>query len=43
LAWPPRSPDLTPLVFFLWGYTKPWFTHRQLILKRILLPVSLTQ
>jgi hypothetical protein len=19
-AWPPRSPDLTPLDFFLWGY-----------------------
>jgi hypothetical protein len=22
LAWPPRSPDLTPLDFFLWGYIK---------------------
>jgi len=21
-AWPPRSPDLTPLEFFLWGYMK---------------------
>ena len=21
-AWPPRSPDLTPLDFFLWGYVK---------------------
>ena len=20
--WPPRSPDLTPLDFFLWGYVK---------------------
>ena len=20
--WPPRSPDLTPLDFFLWGYIK---------------------
>lgn len=20
--WPPRSPDLTPCDFFLWGYTK---------------------
>ena len=20
--WPPRSPDLTPCVFFLWGYLK---------------------
>jgi hypothetical protein len=22
LAWPPRSPDTTPLDFFLWGYVK---------------------
>ena len=22
LEWPPRSPDLTPLDFFLWGYLK---------------------
>lgn len=22
VAWPPRSPDLTPLAFFLWGYIK---------------------
>ncbi|GFS63633.1 uncharacterized protein TNCV_1961891 [Trichonephila clavipes] len=22
IAWPPRSPDLTPLEFFLWGYVK---------------------
>lgn len=22
LLWPPRSPDLTPLDFFLWGYLK---------------------
>ena len=22
LKWPPRSPDLTPLDFFLWGYLK---------------------
>ena len=21
-AWPPRSPDLSPLDFFLWGYIK---------------------
>ena len=20
--WPPRSPDITPLDFFLWGYVK---------------------
>lgn len=22
IAWPPRSPDLTPIDFFLWGYLK---------------------
>jgi hypothetical protein len=22
ISWPPRSPDLTPLDFFLWGYAK---------------------
>ncbi|GFY30729.1 uncharacterized protein TNCV_3118891 [Trichonephila clavipes] len=22
VLWPPRSPDLTPLVFFLWGHLK---------------------
>jgi hypothetical protein len=22
IAWPPRSPDLTPLDFFLWGYIR---------------------
>ena len=22
IAWPPRSPDLTPLAFFLWGFLK---------------------
>jgi hypothetical protein len=22
LAWPPQSPDVTPLDFFLWGYVK---------------------
>ena len=22
IAWPPRSPDITPLDFFLWGYIK---------------------
>jgi hypothetical protein len=22
LQWPPRSPDLTPLDFFVWGYLK---------------------
>ena len=22
IAWPPRSPDLTPMDFFLWGFVK---------------------
>jgi hypothetical protein len=22
MTWPPRSPDITPLDFFLWGYFK---------------------
>lgn len=22
IAWPPRSPDLTPLDFYFWGYMK---------------------
>ena len=22
ISWPPRSPDVTPLDFFLWGYVK---------------------
>ena len=22
ITWPPRSPDITPLDFFLWGYVK---------------------
>ena len=22
IPWPPQSPDLSPLVFFLWGYIK---------------------
>lgn len=24
VAWPPRSPDITPMDFFLWGYIKNW-------------------
>ena len=44
MAWPPRSPDLTPMDFFLHiGATlKPRFTRCQLILKRILLPLLLS-
>ena len=33
MVWPPRSPDLTPMAFFIWGHIKTWFTHRQLILR----------
>jgi hypothetical protein len=43
VSWPPRSPDITPPVFFICGYMEPLYAHLQLILKRILLPVSLTQ
>ncbi|GBL73407.1 hypothetical protein AVEN_159418-1 [Araneus ventricosus] len=24
MAWPPRSPDITPLDFYLWGYVKQY-------------------
>ena len=24
-AWPPRSPDLTPLEFFVWGFIKDFY------------------
>lgn len=27
IRWPPRSPDLTPLDFFLWGYVKDYVYH----------------
>jgi hypothetical protein len=27
IAWPPMSPDLTPLDFFLWGYVKNIVYH----------------
>ncbi|CAK1596564.1 unnamed protein product [Parnassius mnemosyne] len=30
-AWPPRSPDLTPLDFFLWGYVKERVFNRKYI------------
>ena len=26
-SWPPRSPDVTPLDFFLWGYVKTKVFH----------------
>ena len=28
LAWPPRSPDLTPCDFFMWGYVKSIVYHK---------------
>ena len=43
VAWPPSSLDLTPMDFFLWGHIKARFTSHQLILKRILFPVLLSQ
>jgi hypothetical protein len=30
LAWPPRSPDLTPLYFVLWGYVKNIIYHEKI-------------
>lgn len=40
IAWPPRSPDLTPLDFFLWGYMKDFvysvqINTRERLLERI--------
>lgn len=32
--WPPRSPDLTPLDFFLWGYIKP-LVYRQKVFQNL--------
>lgn len=29
IPWPPRSPDLNPLDFFLWGYMKEQIYERQ--------------
>ena len=46
--WPPRSPDLIPLNFFLWGYMKEE-THRaqpgsteevKQVTREFLLPIS---
>lgn len=48
IAWPPRSPDLTPMDFFLWGYLKqevysvPIDTREQLI-DRIFMAAQHTQ
>lgn len=33
VLWPQRSPDLTPLEFFLWGHLKNRFIETQLIQK----------
>ncbi|GBL74948.1 hypothetical protein AVEN_107708-1 [Araneus ventricosus] len=46
LPWPPRSPDLTPWDFFLWGYVKvkvyvpPMLTTLQALQKRIIATVT---
>ncbi|GFX48078.1 uncharacterized protein TNCV_4114131 [Trichonephila clavipes] len=44
--WPPRSCDLTPLDYFLWGYVKPWsmrISHKRLTIWKttfaVLLPI----
>ncbi|GFV00188.1 uncharacterized protein TNCV_833871 [Trichonephila clavipes] len=44
--WPPRSCDLTPLDYFLWGYVKYWsirISHKRLIIWKttfaVLLPI----
>ena len=34
--WPPRSPDLTPLDFFLWGYVKDKVYSEEIYLLSIL-------
>jgi len=43
VAWPSRSLDLTPMDSSYRTTLKLWFSHCQLILKRILLPVLLRQ
>ncbi|GBM56681.1 hypothetical protein AVEN_42056-1 [Araneus ventricosus] len=46
LPWPPRSPDLTPCDFFLWGYEKdkvyvpPMSTMLQALQERITAAVT---
>lgn len=32
IAWPPRSPDLTPCDFFLWGYVKTSYILRKSVM-----------
>jgi len=29
IPWPPRSPDLTPMDFFVWGYLKERVYHQE--------------
>jgi len=29
ISWPPRSPDLTPMDFFVWGYLKERVYHQE--------------
>jgi len=34
-VWPPRSPDLTPLDFFAWGFIKDVVYRRQSIIEAV--------
>jgi len=43
MAWPPRSPDLTPMAFFIRGHIKDLIYTSPVDFKRILLPVLLRQ
>jgi len=41
MAWPPRSPDLIPMDFFLWGHTRALISTSPVDSEAILLPVLL--
>lgn len=34
ITWPPRSPDLTPLDFYVWDYMKDYLYSRKHLLQR---------
>ena len=34
ISWPARSPDMTPLDFYLWGHLKNWCTKHQFHLNK---------
>jgi len=43
MAWPPRSPDLIPMDFFVWGHTKALISTSPVDSEAFLLPVLLRQ